>query len=160
MSGHTHPAYRPLVYMVARTVALPHGYTLLIWATTMVMISEHGVPDVGAVFCMLAGACAAYILAGGLGIAMHVESVSKSGGWQPRMVKQPYMVATVNFVTLAIATGCCVLVAFAVPWMHIAWLAVGFTGTSVYLVGIALQSRIVDRILGRKDNAERQTESH
>src|SRR5690625_65047 len=160
MSGHTHPAYRPLVYMVARTVALPHGYTLLIWATTMVMISEHGVPDVGAVFCMLDGACAAYILAGGLGIAMHVESVSKSGGWQPRMVNQPYMVAMVNVVTLAIATGFCVLVAFAVPWMHIAWLAVGFTGTSVYLVGIALQSRIVDRILGPKDNAERQSESH
>src|SRR5699024_6267988 len=122
MSGHTHPAYQPLVYKVARTVALPHGYTLLIWATTMVMIIGHGEHDVGSVFCRLGGACAAYILAGGLGIAMHVESVSKSGGWQPRMVKQPYMVATVNFVTLAIATGCCVLVAFAVPWMHIAWL--------------------------------------
>lgn len=149
MSSHTHPAYRPLVYMVARTVALPHGYTLLIWATTMVMISQHGVPDIPAVFCMLAGACTAYILAGGLGVAMHVESVTKSSGWQPRMVKQPYMVATANFVTLAMATGCCVAVALAVPWMHPAWLAVGFVGTSVYLVGIAVQSRIVDRILAR-----------
>src|SRR5690625_7630393 len=114
MSGHTHPAYRPLVYMVARTVALPHGYTLLIWATTMVMISEHGVPDVGAVFCMLAGACAAYILAGGLGIAMHVESVSKSGGWQPRMGKLHYMLAPVIVVHLVCSIGRIVLIPLAV----------------------------------------------
>src|SRR5699024_12026441 len=115
MSGHTHPAYRPLVYMVARTVALPHGYTLLIWATTMVMISEHGVPDVGAVFCMLAGACAAYILAGGLGFAVHSKSFRSPVACGRPMLKHPLRWRRSNFLTLSIPPGCVVLFAFAVP---------------------------------------------
>lgn len=147
MTAESQLTYRSLVYMVARTVALPHGYTLLIWATTMVMIEQHGIPDVIAVFCMLIGACSAYILAGALGVASRLRPAGKLVSRQPRMAYQPYIVATANIVTLATATGACVLAAHFIPVEHVAWLAVGLLGTGVYLLGIAIQSRFVDHIL-------------
>lgn len=172
--------YRPVVFTAARTVALPHGYTLLIWATTMVMVGKHGLPDVLAVFSMLLGACVAYILAGALGSmapkpteAPNAENPnaaaptdgphpgaqpasSASGGqgkpWQPRLVRQPYIVATANFVTLSAATGVSVLAANLIAMPHIGWLVVGVVGTAIYLLGIAIQSRLVDHILVDADD--------
>lgn len=150
-------AYRSLLYLVARAVAFPHGYTLLIWATTMITVDQQGLPNTAAIFAMLIGASSAYITLGRVGVAgfsristrqSQAHSADTAGGeaTAPRMVKQPYLVATANFGTLFLATGVCALVA-RIPVTLLAWLAVGATGTGVYLAGIAVQNQLMERLL-------------
>lgn len=139
--GTRSPAQYPrFVHAVANTVALPHGYTLLLWCTTMVNIERHGIPDVVSVFCLLAGACTAYAGVGRVGRSdLADERVS---------LERPYRAATGNFVTLATATGVCVLASF-IPITFLAWLVVGFVGTAVYLLGCAAQAFLVTRHIDR-----------
>lgn len=132
--------YRPFIHTVARTVALPHGYTLLIWATTMVMVQRHGLPDVASIFLMLTGACIAFLGVGHLGRNV----TGGHGGLLRPTVSRPYLVAIGNVATLAIATAACALIRL-IPTVYWAWLAVGFTGTAIYLAGFAVQMYVVHR---------------
>ncbi|GAA3753602.1 hypothetical protein GCM10022240_03200 [Microbacterium kribbense] len=134
--------YRRLVHEVAETVALPHTYTLLIWATTMVTIERHGLPDLLAVFCMLFGACAGYI---GIGRIAHRRH-GASAAVRRRAIAHPYLVACGNITTLAVATLACAATAL-IPAVHLAWLLVGFVGTAIYLLGIAVQAHVVARFV-------------
>lgn len=150
-------AYRSLLYLVARAVAFPHGYTLLIWATTMITVDQRGLPDTAAIFSMLIGACSAYIALGRLGVARFSRISTRqsqadaaqsrtTSSTSPRMVNQPYLVATANFATLFLATGVCALAA-RIPETLLAWLAVGLLGTAVYLAGIAVQNQLMEQVL-------------
>ena len=44
MSTGAHPNFSPLLHTVSQTVAFPHGYTLLIFGTTMITTHVHGAP--------------------------------------------------------------------------------------------------------------------
>lgn len=163
--------YRSMLYLVARAVAFPHGYTLLIWATTMITVEQRGLPTTASIFAMLIGASTAYIALGRIGVAgfsrvsarqSQIESAraatpADSPADQPaagrastatgsRMVNQPYLVASMNFATLFLATGACAAVA-RIPWSLAAWFAVGVTGTGVYLWGIVVQNQVLERLL-------------
>lgn len=150
-------AYRSLLYLVARAVAFPHGYTLLIWATTMITVEQRGLPTTSGIFAMLVGACGAYIALGRIGVArFHRISTRQSqqaaaqpsddAHPSPRMVNQPYLVASMNFATLFLATGICAAAA-RIPHPLLAWLSVGLLGTGVYLSGIAVQNEVTERVL-------------
>lgn len=136
-------SYLSSVQTVTGTVALPHGYTLLIWGTSMITVDSHGPPGVPAIFGMLVSACTAYIMVGGLG------SLGRRGFDAPP-TRRPYAVATANIVTLSAVTGSCALVAALVPFAPAAWLVVGFTGTAVYLAGVALQVRLSAHAFSRQ----------
>jgi hypothetical protein len=139
--GAFRPRYRGLVHEVAETVAMPHTYTLLIWATTMVTVAHRGLPDLISIFCLLVGACAAYIAVGRIGHRIHDARPAV----HRRAITHPYLVACGNLATLAAATGACAAVSL-ITVDHLAWLAVGITGTSVFLLGIALQAVVQPRI--------------
>lgn len=125
-------AYRPLLYVVSRMIAFPHGYTLLIFGTTMITRARHGPPDVLSIFALLVGACCSYIAVG---------AFAKRGnmGGKLRTITTPYVSATANLLTLCAATGACALTSL-IPDAHWAWLATGLTGTTVYMLGIAGQA--------------------
>lgn len=129
--------YRALLREISEKVALPHTYTLLIWVTTMASVAHNGVPDLLSIFCMLAGACTAYVVVGGL---------SRGRGAAPLQptIAHPYRVAVLNIVTLGIAAAACAGVAY-LPEVHLAWLAVGLTGPTIFLLGVAAQARLVAR---------------
>lgn len=180
--------YRSMLYLVARAVAFPHGYTLLIWATTMITVEQRGLPTTASIFAMLIGASTAYIGLGRIGVAgfsrisarhAQMESArpaaepdhtedgapvgpassqgpvssqsavppqSAASSQGPRIISQPYLVASMNFATLFLATGACAAVS-RIPWTLAAWFAVGLTGTGVYLWGIVVQNQVLGRLL-------------
>src|SRR5699024_7265839 len=122
-------AYRPLLYVVSRMIAFPHGYTLLIFGTTMITSHRHGLPDVLSIFAMLVGACLSYIAVG---------AFAKRGNRRRKLrtIDTPFVSASANFVTLCAATGACAGTSL-IPNDHLAWLVTGLTGTTVYMLGIA-----------------------
>lgn len=136
------PRYRRLVREVTETVAMPHTYTLLIWCTTMVTVFHHGIPDPLSILCLLAGACAAYVVVGRFAAGLRVADPAAA----PRVVTHPYLVACGNFGTLAVATGVCAVVSL-IPVVPLAWLAVGVAGTTVFLLGIAAQAVLARRFV-------------
>lgn len=132
----------PLLHTVSQTVAFPHGYTLLIWGTSMMTVSRHGLPSMLSIFCFLAGSWFAYVTTGSY--AKH--EAGRLGPGQQRLITQPFVVASANILTLFLATGAGAIVSM-IPLPVFAWLAVGVTGTAVYMFGIALQAFLISRRL-------------
>lgn len=134
--------YWPLLHTVSQTVAFPHGYTLLIWGTTMITATRLGLPGALDVFCMLVGACLAYVAVGNVA----KKGAGRFGPGQRRLITQPFVAASANILTLVAATGACALMSL-IPSAPLAWLAVGVTGTTVYMFGITLQAFVISRKL-------------
>lgn len=143
--GEDEPArFLPLLETVSQTVAFPHGYTLLVWGTSMITVSRHGLPSVAGIFCFLTGAWLAYVMSGSY--AKHETGRLQPG--QHRLVTQPFVVASGNIVTLCLATAASAL-AGLIPVSILAWLAVGFVGTGAYMIGITVQALLISHWLDR-----------
>ncbi|WP_417561918.1 hypothetical protein [Microbacterium sp.] len=140
-SSRPRTPYGRLVHEVTETVAIPHTYTLLIWCTTMVTVGHHGLPDVLSVLLMLAGACTAYVVVGRIAHRRHGNRPAV----ERRAIAHPYLVATGNLATLFAATGVCWVVS-AVPSAQLAWLLTGIAGTTVFVIGVAVQAYVVARL--------------
>jgi len=140
-TSRPHTPYGRLIHEVTETVAIPHTYTLLIWATTMVTVEHHGLPDFLSVLLMLLGACGAYVVVGRIAHHRHGNRPAV----ERRAIAHPYLVACGNIATLVVATAVCWAVS-TVPLVHLAWFLSGVAGTTMYLIGVAIQAYIVARV--------------
>ncbi len=145
MSTAPRPNFSPLLHTVSQTVAFPHGYTLLIFGTTMITTHVHGAPDPLSIVAMLVGACVAYTTVG----LFAKRGTGRLEPGQHRLITAPFVVATANLLTLLIATGACASTAYLLPEPHLAWLVTGLLGTTVYMLGITVQAYTISRRLDR-----------
>ncbi|HSF26043.1 MAG TPA: hypothetical protein VLC50_00850 [Actinomycetes bacterium] len=123
--------YRGVLGEVTRQVALPHAYTLLLWAVTTVTIIRDGFPTITGVLLLLVGAGTGYFgisllcgpSRGTARVALHRKT--------PRLSRVPTLM-------LFAAVGLCWLLTLALSSVLV-WFAVGLVATVVYLVGLSLQ---------------------
>jgi hypothetical protein len=125
-------SFRSNLRLSVAASAAPYGYTITIWSSGAVSMSELGVPDLPRALLFMAGAVAAFALVemaayGALGVKLVVMD-------QPHVAIWAH--AHIGAAGLAITSVWLAVKAIDAAG---AWLAAGFLATAIYLLLNALQ---------------------
>jgi hypothetical protein len=125
------PRARAALGDVARAAALPHGYTLTVWAASMALIARHGLPGPVDVALFVAGARAAYAL------------LRRGDGGRVDAAAPDHGGTMTQSAALALVLGAALACAQLPGWT--AWAPASFVATLAYFTTIALASRAAPR---------------
>jgi len=118
--------------------AAPYGYTLTIWTSGAVTTHARGVPSTGDALLLLGGAVLGFAFTAALayGSARDVFSSHEHGGVQ--------LWGGFHLISVGAAIAVSTAIAHFVE-APVAWLAVGFAATSIYLLATAGQFTFAER---------------
>lgn len=142
-SGYTRAmqrSYGGALRVTLRQTAAAYGYTLTIASTVAVLTSTRGKPETGDVFLFVAGGLA--------GFALLEVLVELSGSATADSPEQAFPFAgALNFVAVGAGLGASVAVAH-IFHSGLAWLLAPLIATAAYLLAVAGQVTVVDRLRG------------
>jgi hypothetical protein len=130
--------YRAHLQTTVASSAAPYGYTLTIWTTGAVTTHARGVPSTWEALLLLAGAVSGFAFTAALA---HGSATDTFSTHEHRAIR---LWAGFHLVSVGSAIGVAAAIAHVLE-SPIAWLAVGFAATVMYLLVAAAQFALAEQ---------------
>ena len=131
--------YRAQLQTTVASSAAPYGYTLTIWTSGAVTTHARGVPSTWEALLLLAGAVAGFALTAALA---HGSATDTFSSHRHRPIR---LWAGFHLVSVGSAIGASTAIAHMLE-SPVAWLAVGFVATTIYLLVAAAQFAFAEKL--------------
>jgi hypothetical protein len=135
------PPYGAALRSTLRATAAAYGYTLTTGATLAALVSTHGAPRTGEAMLFAAGGVLAFAVLEAVTLILHP-------GDEPAPRPGFRFTGALNFAAVFVALGAASGLAHGVDG-SIAWLLAPMASTALYMLGVAAQLHVADRLGGR-----------